>query len=159
MNKEMIESSVKEEILQGLKLIQFKNLDLDFVTMNLLERTLENEHWIAVSDINENGWESDYSRLYYNPVSDVYINASAQGYYGTGKITRIEEEEALESLSFDEIKSLGKQLNKKSVSYIRIYANKEREYAEARGELEQLASKTNALLEETEAALRKTNHP
>ena len=157
MDRVIVEASLKDEVLNGLKLIQFKNLELPICIMSVVAEVLSGEHWIPASNVVVNS--TNFSRIFYNPMNELYINVDCNGEKVSGSISKVEEEEALNKLTYYELRDLGKQFSKKSVNFIRIFNEKEREQAEKEGKLAELMMKKNALIERTEAALRKTNHP
>lgn len=151
---------MKEEIKSGLRLIPYKSVSLTLTPMAIVEEAMqESGDWHPVSAITSNDPNSDYQRYYYNTALKSYALLSCGGYKGNAEvqaeIQAVEESEVLERLSFQELKTLGGMIDKKSVAFIRIYAVKELEAAKTEEERDALDQRNAKMIQEAETALRK----
>ena len=89
------------ELLDNIDTCDNYKVTFKFVTMSMLIEKANNLGWKKVSGIDENGWDSDYFVNYYIPDKKVFVLISTSGYYGSGYITKISEEEAIDGLSED----------------------------------------------------------
>ena len=144
--------NIKEEIKTGLRLLAFKSVSLEGATMDVVEEAMRESDWQAVSAVTENG--DDKSRYYYSTAMKSYAQVTCSG-SGSCTIAPTEEYDVLRALTFEEMKALGAMIDKKSVAFIGIYAQKERESVKTEEELEALNRRNASMIEEAEAALRK----
>ena len=144
--------NIKEEIKTGLRLLAFKSVSVEGASMDIVEEAMRESDWQAVSAVTENG--DDKSRYYYSTAMKSYAQTTCSG-SGSCTIAPAEEYDVLTSLSFEEMKVLGGMIDKKSVAFIGIYAQKERESVKTPEELEALNRRKASMIEEAEAALRK----
>ena len=144
--------NIKEEIKTGLRLLAFKSVSVEGASEDVVEEAMRESDWHAVSAVTENG--DDKSRYYYSTAMKSYAQATCSD-SGSCTIAPAEEYDVLTSLSFEEMKVLGGMIDKKSVAFIGIYAQKERESVKTPEELEALNRRKASMIEEAEAALRK----
>lgn len=101
-----IDRLIDESIIKLLDNIDIDDkfkVNFEFVTMNMLVEKANNLGWKKVSDLDKNGWDSDYFINYYIPDKKAFVLVSASGYYGTGYITKISEEEVIDGASDDDL--------------------------------------------------------
>ena len=144
--------NIKEEIKTGLRLLAFKSVSVENATMDVVEEAMRESDWQAVSSVTENG--DDKSRYYYSTAMKSYAQVTC-GAGGSCTIANAEEYDVLRALTFEEMKALGAMIDKKSVAFIGIYAQKERESVKTPEELEALNKRNASMIEEAEIALRK----
>ena len=144
--------NIKEEIKTGLRLLAFKSVSVENASMDVVEEAMKESDWHAVSAVTENG--DDKSRYYYSTAMKSYAQVTCSG-SGSCTIAPAEEYDVLRALTFEEMKALGAMIDKKSVAFIGIYAQKERESVKTEEELEALNRRNASMIEEAEAALRK----
>ena len=147
--------NIKEEVKTGLKLLAFKSVSLEIAPMAIVEEAMQEGDWHAVSAIKGNGIDTDYRRFYYSTAMKSYAQISCSGYRGNCTIEPVEERDVLDALDFKEMKVLSGMIDKKSVAFIALYAQKERESVKTPEELEALNKRNASMIEEAEAALRK----
>ena len=144
--------NIKEEIKMGLRLLAFKSVSVEGASMDIVEEAMRESDWQAVSAVAENG--DDKSRCYYSTAMKSYAQVTCSA-GGSCTIASAEEYDVLRALTFEEMKALGAMIDKKSVAFIGIYAQKERESVKTPEELEALNKRNASMIEEAEIALRK----
>ncbi|MBE7003070.1 MAG: hypothetical protein E7425_02125 [Ruminococcaceae bacterium] len=145
--------SIKDELAVGLKLIAYKNLTIQLPPMAALDDAMMADGWVGVSEVTK-GEDGLYHRYYYDTAQKNYALAMLDAATCTCNIVVADENDVLEKLSFPELKVLAGLIDKKSVSFIRIYS--EKELAAASGEeLEALNERNQKMIDEAEVALRK----
>ena len=144
--------NIKEEIKTGLRLLAFKSVSVENASMDVVEEAMKESDWQAVSAVTENG--DDKCRYYYSSAMKSYAQVTCGG-SGSCTIANAEEYDVLRDLTFEEMKTLGAMIDKKSVAFIGIYAQKERESVKTPEELEALNKRNASMIEEAEIALRK----
>ena len=147
--------SIKNEVSMALRLVAFKPGSVELAPFTLLGAgcALAEEHWDPVSDIMQNGTE--YSRYFYGSAQKAYMRVLCNGTDNVCRMEAAEEGEVLEQLSFPEMKHLGNLIDKKSVAFIRMYAEKERASVTSEEELKALNERNERMIQEAEIALRK----
>ena len=144
---------IKSELQTGLKLLAFKSVALDLAPMSYIEDVMKGEGWEAISSLAANG--TVFSRYYYSSMQKSYAHIVCDGYTGRAELKAADETEMLQSMSFEELKHLGRLIDKKSVAFIRIYAEKELASASSAEELQKLNARKERMVAEAEVALRK----
>jgi len=145
--------NIKAEISAGLKLIAFKDMTIHIPPMTTMDYAMHENGWSAVSEVYE-GESGTFQRYYYDTAQKNYVLATVDPASRNGTITKVEEADVLEKLSFPELKTLAGLIDKKSVAFIRIYS--EKELAAASGEeLDALNERNQKMIDEAEVALRK----
>lgn len=81
-------------------------VEFEVISMDKLVKKAERLDWVQVSCVDRNGWESDYFVNFYIPSKEAFVHISTSGYYGTGYIEKISEEEVVESLTDDDLELL-----------------------------------------------------
>ena len=145
-------NSIKAELEMGLRLVAYKEVSIQVPSMAELDQAMQESGWSAVSEIAQadNGASQRY---YYDTAQKTYALATVDA-SGSGAVSKIEEADVLEKLSFPELKVLAGLIDKKSVAVIRIYS--EKELAAASGdELAALQERKQKMIDEAEVALRK----
>ena len=145
-------NNVKAELAMGLRLVAYKDVAVQVPSMAEMDQAMQESGWSAVSEIakGENGTSQRY---YYDTAQKTYVLAAVDA-SGNGTVTKAEETDVLEKLSFPELKVLAGLIDKKSVAFIRIYSDKE--LAAASGdELAALQERKQKMIDEAEVALRK----
>lgn len=145
--------SIKSELATGLKLIAYKGLTVHIPPMAVLDDAMSTEGWSAVSEVVSGG-DGTFHRYYYDTAQKNYVLATLNTSTGTCDIATAEEADVLEKLSFHELKFLAGLIDKKSVAFIRIYAEKEQAAASG-DELAALEERKQKMIDEAEVALRK----
>ena len=79
-----------------------ENESIDIAPMGIIIDIIEELGWEKFSDLDSNGWDCDYSVTYYQPNKERFVHITASGYYGHARIYVISNEEAIDSLSYDE---------------------------------------------------------
>ena len=144
-------NNIKAELAMGLRLIAYKDVTVQAPSLAELDQAMQENGWSAISEITENGGASQ--RYYYDTAQKTYVLASVDA-SGSGAVSKVEEADVLEKLSFPELKLLAGLIDKKSVAFIRIYS--EKELAAASGdELAALQERKQKMIDEAEVALRK----
>lgn len=121
--------------------------------MSLVEETLRTNGWNAISEISHTDFV--YSRFYYSTAHKTYAHVSCNGYEGNAVIESVDESDVLGRLSFEELKTLGTMIDKKSVAFIRLYSEKELASAKTEEEMRVLNERNRKTIQEAEEALRK----
>lgn len=145
--------TIKDELAMGLKLVAYKDLTVTIPPMAVLDDAMMVDGWSAVSEVTDGG-NGTLHRYYYDTAQKNYVLATITPLTGACNIVKAEESDVLEKLSFPELKVLAGLIDKKSVAFIRIYA--EKELAAASGdELAALNERNQKMIDEAEVALRK----
>ena len=148
--------SIKAELQTGLKLLAFKNVKLELAPMAKVDEVLQSEGWKTISGITASGADGTvFTRFYYNSMQKTYAQVVCNGYTGECEIHSADETEMLESMTFEELRHLSTLIDKKSVAFIRIYAEKERASVKSEEELKALDARKEKMIAEAEVALRK----
>ena len=144
--------NVKAEVATGLRLIAFKDMTVQVASISELDQAMQENGWNAVSEAAAaDGGASQ--RYYYDTAQKTYVLGTVDA-SGTAVVSKAEEADVLEKLSFPELKVLAGLIDKKSVAFIRIYS--EKELAAASGdELDALLERKKKMIDEAEVALRK----
>lgn len=147
-----ITEKIKGELAMGLRLVAYKPVTVQIPPMAVLDDAMQQNGWSAVSEVVADG--SILSRYYYDTAQKNYVLAAFNTITGACDINAAEEGDVLEKLSFPELQKLAGLIDKKSVAFIRIYA--EKELAAASGdERAALEERRQKLVDEAEVALRK----
>ena len=147
-----ITEKIKGELAMGLRLVAYKPVTVQIPPMAVLDDAMQQNGWSAVSEVVAEG--SVLSRYYYDTAQKNYVLAVFNTLTGACDINAAEEGDVLEKLSFPELKKLAGLIDKKSVAFIRIYA--EKELAAASGdERAALEERRQKMVDEAEVALRK----
>ena len=147
-----ITEKIKGELAMGLRLVAYKPVTVQIPPMAVLDDAMQQNGWSAVSEVVADG--SILSRHYYDTAQKNYILAAFNTVTGACDINAAEEGDVLEKLSFPELQKLAGLIDKKSVAFIRIYA--EKELAAASGdERAALEERRQKMVDEAEVALRK----
>ena len=145
--------SIKSQIAEGLRMIAFKDLTIHLPPMMTVDYGMHANGWSAVSEITECG-DGKFQRYYYDTAQKNYVLATVNLAERSCTVTKVDETDVLEKLSFPELKVLAGLIDKKSVAFIRIYS--EKEHAAASGEeLDALKERRQKMIDEAEVALRK----
>lgn len=145
--------NIKAEFATGLRLIAYKDMTVQIPSMAVMDQVMQESGWNAVSEVAE-GDNGTSQRYYYDTAQKTYVLASVDSASGSGTVSKVEEADVLEKLSFPELKVLASLIDKKSVAFIRIYS--EKELAAASGdELAALNERKQKMIDEAEIALRK----
>ncbi len=145
--------SIKGELDMGLKLIAYKPLSVKIPPMAVMDDAMLADGWSAVSEVADGG-DGTFHRYYYDTAQKNYVLATLTVATGSCDLVMAEEGDVLEKLSFPELKKLAGLIDKKTVAFIRIYA--EKELAAASGdELAALNERNQKMIDEAEVALRK----
>ena len=147
-----ITEKIKGELTMGLRLVAYKPVTVQIPPMAVLDDAMQQTGWSAVSEVVADG--SILSRYYYDTAQKNYVLAAFNTITGACDINAAEEGDVLEKLSFPELQKLAGLIDKKSVAFIRIYAEKELAAAsdDERAALEERRQK---MVDEAEVALRK----
>lgn len=152
INTENIDN-IKAKIAEGLRMIAHQDLTIHLPPMTTVDYSMHANGWCAVSEIGEPG-DGTFQRYYYDTAQKNYVLATVNLAERSCVVTKVEELEVLEKLSFEELKFLAGLIDKKSVAFIRIYS--EKEHAAASGEeLAALQERRQKMIDEAEDALRK----
>ena len=147
-----ITEKIKGELTMGLKLVAYKPVTVQIPPMAVVDDAMQQLGWSAVSEITRDG--DTLSRYYYDTAQKNYVLAKFNIATGACDINAVEEGDVLELLSFPELKVLAGLIDKKSVAFIRIFA--EKELAAASGdERAALEERRQKMVDEAEVALRK----
>ncbi len=147
-----ITEKIKGELAMGLRLVAYKPVTVQIPPMAVLDDAMQQNGWSAVSEVVADG--SILSRYYYDTAQKNYVLAAFNTITGACDINAAEEGDVLEKLSFPELQKLAGLIDKKSVAFIRIYA--EKELAAASGdERAALEERRQKMVDEAEVALRK----
>lgn len=147
-----ITEKIKGELAMGLRLVAYKPVTVQIPPMAVLDDAMQQNGWSAVSEVVADG--STLSRYYYDTAQKNYVLAAFNTVTGACDINAVEEGDVLEKLSFPELQKLAGLIDKKSVAFIRIYA--EKELAAASGdERAALEERRQKMVDEAEVALRK----
>ena len=147
-----ITEKIKGELTMGLRLVAYKPVTVQIPPMAVLDDAMQQNGWSAVSEVVADG--STLSRYYYDTAQKNYVLAAFNTVTGVCDINASEESDVLEKLSFPELQKLAGLIDKKSVAFIRIYA--EKELAAASGdERAALEERRQKMVDEAEVALRK----
>ena len=147
-----ITEKIKGELTMGLKLVAYKPVTVQIPPMAVVDDAMQQLGWSAVSEIARDG--DTLSRYYYDTAQKNYVLAQFNIVTGACDINAAEESDVLELLSFPELKVLAGLIDKKSVAFIRIFA--EKELAAASGdERAALEERRQKMVDEAEVALRK----
>lgn len=147
-----ITEKIKGELAMGLRLVAYKPVTVQIPPMAVLDDAMQQNGWSAVSEVVADG--SILSRHYYDTAQKNYVLAAFNTVTGACDINAVEEGDVLEKLSFPELQKLAGLIDKKSVAFIRIYA--EKELAAASGdERAALEERRQKMVDEAEVALRK----
>ena len=147
-----ITEKIKGELAMGLRLVAYKPVTVQIPPMAVLDDAMQQNGWSAVSEVVADG--SILSRYYYDTAQKNYVLAAFNTVTGACDINAVEEGDVLEKLSFPELQKLAGLIDKKSVAFIRIYA--EKELAAASGdERAALEERRQKMVDEAEVALRK----
>ena len=79
-----------------------KTIELGIAPMNIILCCISNHPWEKVTELESNGWDSDYFITYYNPLTKKFIHITSSGYYGTARMSIISKDEVLDGLSYEE---------------------------------------------------------
>lgn len=150
-----IRDKIREELAMGITLLAYESVKMDLAPMQLVDEAMKSAGWDAISDVSGDGRTADYSKYYYSTPLKAYARALCGGYSGTCSITSVEEGDVLEQLTFPELKRLSGLIDKKSVAFIRIYAEKELAAASSEEERKALNDRNDKMIAEAEVALRK----
>ena len=147
-----MDDKLKAELATGLKLIAYKDMTVQVPSMAEMDQAMQENGWNAVSEVAAvDGGASQ--RYYYDTAQKTYVLATVDA-SGNAVVSKAEEADVLEKLSFPELKALAGLIDKKSVAFIRIYS--EKELAAASGdELAALQERKQKMIDEAEVALRK----
>ena len=146
----------KNELSTGLKLVAFKSVSVGFprtALMGGVNEALQQLGWSGVSAVVEDG--TALRRYYYDTAQKNYVEAVFEPATGACTFEKADENDVLEKLSFPELKHLGNLIDKKSVAFIRIYAEKEMASASTEEERRALTERNQRMIDEAEVALRK----
>ena len=146
---------IREELAMGITLLAYESIKLDLAPLSLVDEAMKSAGWDAISEAVGDGRTSDYSKFYYSSPLKTYAHALCSGYTGSCTVTAAEEGDVLEQLTFPELKKLSGLIDKKSVAFIRIYAEKELAAASSEEELKALNERNDKMIAEAEVALRK----
>ena len=147
-----ITEKIKGELAMGLRLVAYKPVTVQIPPMAVLDDAMQQNGWSAVSEVVADG--NILSRYYYDTAQKNYVLAAFNTITGACDINAAEEGDVLEKLSFPELQKLAGLIDKKSVAFIRIYA--EKELAAASGdERAALEERRQKMVDEAEVALRK----
>ena len=147
---------IKSDLQMGLKLLAFKSISLELAPMSLVEDALKGEGWEPISSLTPSGPDGTvFNRYYYSSMQKAYAHVACNGYTGRAEVKSADETEMLQSMSFEELKHLARLIDKKSVAFIRIYAEKELASAKTEEELQKLNARKERMVAEAEVALRK----
>jgi len=147
-----ITEKIKGELAMGLRLVAYKPVTVQIPPMAVLDDAMQQNGWSAVSEVVADG--STLIRYYYDTAQKNYVLAAFNTVTGACDINAVEEGDVLEKLSFPELQKLAGLIDKKSVAFIRIYA--EKELATASGdERAALEERRQKMVDEAEVALRK----
>ena len=147
-----ITEKIKGELAMGLRLVAYKPVTVQIPPMAVLDDAMQQNGWSAVSEVVADG--STLIRYYYDTAQKNYVLATFNTVTGACDINAAEEGDVLEKLSFPELQKLAGLIDKKSVAFIRIYA--EKELAAASGdERAALEERRQKMVDEAEVALRK----
>ena len=147
-----ITEKIKGELAMGLRLVAYKPVTVQIPPMAVLDDAMQQNGWSAVSEVVAD--DSVLSRYYYDTAQKNYVLAAFNTVTGACDINAAEEGDVLEKLSFPELQKLAGLIDKKSVAFIRIYA--EKELAAASGdERAALEERRQKMVDEAEVALRK----
>lgn len=147
-----ITEKIKGELAMGLRLVAYKPVTVQIPPMAVLDDAMQQNGWSAVSEVVADG--STLIRYYYDTAQKNYVLAAFNTVTGACDINAVEEGDVLEKLSFPELQKLAGLIDKKSVAFIRIYA--EKELAAASGdERAALEERRQKMVDEAEVALRK----
>ncbi len=146
--------TIKGELATGLKLVAYKDLTVQIPPLAVLDDAMQQDGWSAVSEITKAD-DGALQRYYYDTAQKNYVLATLNVETGACDIAKAEESDVLEKLSFPELKFLAGLIDKKSVAFIRIYAEKELAAASSEEERNALNERNQKMVDEAEVALRK----
>ena len=150
-----IRDKLREELAMGIPLLAFQSIKMDLAPMSLVDEAMRSAGWDAVSEASGDGRTGDYSKYFYNTAMKTYAHALCRGYTGACRVEAVEEGDVLEQLTFPELKKLSGLIDKKSVAFIRIYAEKELAAASSQEERNALNARNDRMIAQAEVALRK----
>lgn len=153
----MTAENIKGELSMGLKLVAFKPVSAELAPLALMgvDAALAEEHFDAVSEIAKDEATGEYPRCYYGSAQKTYVKAICSAAENACTLDGADGAEALERLSFPELKKLGNMIDKKSVAFNRIYSEKELASAATEEERRALNERNEKMIRKAEVALRK----
>ena len=146
---------IKDELATGLRLVAFKTVSMSISPTAIIDDTLAENQWDAISALVKNEGGSEMTRFYYGSAQKTYMQLSYNCITGEISMEAVDEGRVLENLSFQELKTLGNLLDKKSVAFIRIYAERELQSPKSEEEQKALEERNARMIQEAEEALRK----
>ena len=79
---------------------------VDGICMDKLVSWLEENGFVAITELDSNGWDADFSQTFYSESMKKFFNASASGYYGYGSLTVLDDEEVISELNDEDIERI-----------------------------------------------------
>lgn len=145
------------ELEMALKLVAFKKANVDFPPISLMaavDAAMKSCHLVGVTKPEEDS-DGLLHRCYYDTAQKNYVSAFFNPRTLSCSFEKADEVDMLEKMSFDELKVLAGLIDKKSVAFIRIYAEKELAAAGSEEERAALIERNQKKIDEAEVALRK----
>lgn len=145
------------ELEMALKLVAFKKVNVDFPQITLMaavDSAMQSCHWVGVSQ-PEVGGDGLIHRCYYDTAQKNYVSAFFDPKSLACSFEKADEIDVLEKMSFADLKVLSGLIDKKSVAFIRIYAEKELAACSSEEERAALIERKQKMVDEAEVALRK----